>query len=920
MMNELTLTCQDEQRRYEVRRQGSNGLDYLEVWDDQDQRTLQLYFLGKAPQNLTAAHIRISGGRRITGIQVVDIRRCPETDPELDDCLIITVDKRGDFSTYTLCLVDLDENGRPTNNPFPGIDPRYACLTFSFKVGCPSDLDCRDTAVCLPTPLEEPDINYLAKDYTTFRQLILDRLALLMPDWQERHVPDIGIALVELLAYTGDYLSYYQDAIATEAYIDTARQRISVRRHARLVDYHMHEGCNARAWVCIHTDTDVELDPEGVSFVTGFNNLLPEGQRVLTWDDLRRIPPDRYEVFEPLVPDATQPVLLYQAHNRMRFYTWGDAECCLPQGATSATLVDGQGSLAEDKNEPSTQTADPKAERTVWEYQRALHLQPGDILIFEEVIGPQTGNPADTDPTRRQAVRLTKVEPALDHLYHQPVLEITWAEEDALRFPLCISGVGPAPECQLLTDISVACGNVILVDHGQRTGPQNLGCVPLERTEVTCDLRCNGSARPSLPILIPGRFHPQLPQTPLTFSQPLWANAPASQLGHQDPRQALPWIRLTSFLDPACAPALPAPPPSPGPPGDDAPGDDEKSDADLRQTNTAVTADTPQTHAPCAPDQEVQWPQEWQAVTDLLGSQAVDYHYVVEIDDNRRAHLRFGDGELGAMPAAHHRFCATYRVGNGPSGNVGAETITHIIFDQLVEGLTLQPRNPLPAQGGTAPETVAETKRFAPHAFRRRLERAITPEDYAHIVMRDFPHKVQRAAAVLRWMGSWYEVLVAVDPRHTEEASPALLGEIAAHLYAYRRIGHDLKVQPAIYVPLDIALEVCVRPGFLRGHVKAALLALFSNRRLPDGRFGFFHPDNLSFAEGIFLSKLVAAAQAVPGVEHVGVSKLQRLFAGPNHEIENGVLPLGPLEVARLDHDPNFPENGRLTLNLRGGR
>ena len=85
-----------------------------------------------------------------------------------------------------------------------------------------------------------------------------------MPDWTERHVPDLGIALVELLAYTGDYLSYYQDAVATEAYLDTARQRISVRRHARLVDYYLHEGCNARAWVCIETDSDFALDPADV--------------------------------------------------------------------------------------------------------------------------------------------------------------------------------------------------------------------------------------------------------------------------------------------------------------------------------------------------------------------------------------------------------------------------------------------------------------------------------------------------------------------------------------------------------------------------------------------------------------------------------------------------------------------------------
>ncbi|MFY9570871.1 MAG: putative baseplate assembly protein, partial [Blastocatellia bacterium] len=95
---------------------------------------------------------------------------------------------------------------------------------------------------------------------------------------------------------------------------------------------------------------------------------------------------------------------------------------------------------------------------------------------------------------------------------------------------------------------------------------------------------------------------------------------------------------------------------------------------------------------------------------------------------------------------------------------------------------------------------------------------------------------------------------------------------------------------------------------------------LFSNRLLADGRRGLFHPDNLSFGEGIYMSKLVAAAQAVTGVESVRVTRLQRLFETPNHEIEFGLLTLGPLEVARLDNDPNFPENGRLEINVRGGR
>ncbi|MCL4266870.1 MAG: putative baseplate assembly protein [Anaerolineae bacterium] len=901
-MNELTLTCQGEQRRHAVRRADFNGLDYLEV--SEDQRRLTLFFLGQIPADLTPAHFQISGGRRITNIQVVALDLCDQPDPTVDDCLILSVDRPGDFSTYRLCVVELGEDGRPTGRPYPNFDPRYACLEFSFKINCPSDLDCHQVDSCPPEPVIEPEINYLAKDYASFRQLILDRLALLMPDWQERHVPDLGIALVELLAYTGDYLSYYQDAVATEAYLDTARRRISVRRHARLVDYPMHEGCNARAWLYLEVDGHPQLDPDDVLFSTGLAEARALDSPIIAWDDLRPIPSGAYELFAPLVPrvprryraarlhqrwriepvdDPTPPILLYENHNRIHFYTWGDQDCCLPQGATSATLYDGRAIEVEPEIDVK-QTAKPRkgrgkaAEEPAAEepaakeiiYQRDLDaLKPGDFLLFEEVIGPKTGNPADADPHHRHVVRLKTLERTVDELYQQPLLEITWEEADALPFPLCISTPGRPPDCQPQPNISVARGNIILVDHGRPTANEDLGCVPLQTTTADCEC-----GRLSDVQYISGRFRPHLHRGPLVFNQPLPANGPATALLRQEPHQATPAILLVSFADPVC--------------------EDDHTDVDQLSANL------------------------WAAQPDLLHSAANSWHFVAEVAEDGRATLRFGDGELGRQPAANNRFLATYRIGSGPAGNVGVEAISHLVYRQIkVDGIRLV-RNPLPAHGGVAPEPLNEVKLFAPHAFRQRLERAITAEDYAAIVMRDFP-QVQRAAATLRWTGGWYEVLVAVDARGQAQAEPSLLDKIASHLHRYRRIGHEVVVQWAQQVSLEITLHVCILPNYLRGHVKAALLDRFG-RRQGHGRPGFFHPDNLSFGEGITLSSLVAAAQAVPGVEGVTVKTLQRLGEPSRQAIEDGVLPLGPLEVARLDNDPNVPENGRLTLELEGGR
>src|SRR5205085_4040666 len=116
-------------------------------------------------------------------------------------------------------------------------------------------VDCVPGQPAVPAPRPAPVIDYTARDYQSIRRALLERMALTVPRWVERHVPDLVVTLVELLAYTGDQLHYFLDAVATEAYLDTARRRVSVRRHARLVDYPMHDGCNARTWICITVKT-----------------------------------------------------------------------------------------------------------------------------------------------------------------------------------------------------------------------------------------------------------------------------------------------------------------------------------------------------------------------------------------------------------------------------------------------------------------------------------------------------------------------------------------------------------------------------------------------------------------------------------------------------------------------------------------
>lgn len=908
------LRCRTEQRRQLVReREGWNGLDFVEVSDD--QRELRVYFLGKAPAVITAANVLILGGRRITDIQVTGIEIERDTNPDSDDYMRVFVDKYGDFSPYQLVLAELDSaTGRPVYDdqgtgreprPLAGFDPRYYRVAFSFKAGCPSDLDCRPPPACAPEPRPTPDINYLAKDYTSFRQLILDRLALTMPHWRERHVPDLGIALVELLAYVGDHLSYYQDAVATEAYLDTARRRVSVRRHARLVDYQLHEGCNARALVALEVDGDYpDLVADDFYLITASagsqSNSYPTAltaqqlaqslnSQSLNSQSLNSQPFNAHSVnplvFEPLVSDPTQKIPLYLAHNAIRFYTWGDSQCCIAKGATSATLVDpGVASPPEAEPNDSCQIDNaptPTSTPNAGDYK--LQLRPCDLLIIEEVKGPATGHPGDADPNHRQAVRLTRAERGQDQLTGQLIWEVEWAGEDALEFSLCLSAIN-REDCAPIEDVSLVRGNLVLVDHGRRE-EEELPPVPGKLQQPDCTDHC----LPPIPQWVPKRYQANLRAGDLSFSQPLppckrrHCNhthvTPARELLVQDPRAALPVITLAD-------------------------------------TRNAV----------------------WTPKLDLLACDSDDRHFVVEVEEDRHVQLRFGNGDGGRLPLPDTRFSARYRVGNGNRGNVGADAISHIVFrNSLPNGLGIvRVRNPLPASGGTDPEPMGEAKLYAPQAFQKVRKRAITPADYVAIVERDFASRVQRAAAQLHWTGSRYEMWIAIDPltssrsiypdtdTHTNNADPDLLTEIHCHLRRYRRIGHDLVVDYARYVPVDLALQVCVQPGYVRGQVKAVLLDAFSERRLtaaPGGiTTGFFHPDNLSFGTGVQLSELVARAQSVEGVMAVTALRLERQFEGPNGELENGILPLGPFEIALLRQDPNYPEQGKFTVNMRGGR
>jgi hypothetical protein len=122
-----------------------------------------------------------------------------------------------------------------------------------------------------------------------------------------------------------------------------------------------------------------------------------------------------------------------------------------------------------------------------------------------------------------------------------------------------------------------------------------------------------------------------------------------------------------------------------------------------------------------------------------------------------------------------------------------------------------------------------------------------------------------------------------------------------------------------VYVPLDIVLSVCVKPGYFKSDVKETLLNVFSNYEWGPGEKGFFHPDNFTFAQPVYLGRMYETAMKVEGVAYVEVTRFHRWGKAPNNEMNLGLLRTAGVEIVRLDNDPDFPENGKIEFEMKGG-
>jgi hypothetical protein len=353
--------------------------------------------------------------------------------------LSLRIEPVGDYSTYTLELVwDASR-----------IDPFFSTLGFKFRPGCFTN-DCAPSLPGRP-PAPGPVIDYLAKDYDSFRHTLMTAMAERVPGWQSTSEADHDQVLIDLFAAAADELSDFQDRVLNEPYLATTRKRVSLARHARLVDYHLHEGNQASTWLAVKviaglapvtfgdpTLGDPTLVDQELVVWTGTNAALPES--VFFASRQRRLKKGQGQRLDPLL-------------NRLRLHTWSNAQPALRAGSTSADLVPTVAGAAQ-----------PEADAL-----RDL-VRKGEVreLLIAEQLNPLTGNLPGRSRAKRQLLRLQSG-PAAAQTIHDPVtntwlVRVHWRSEDALRFDYSFTTFcGGTP----VENISMFFGNLVPVYEGR---------------------------------------------------------------------------------------------------------------------------------------------------------------------------------------------------------------------------------------------------------------------------------------------------------------------------------------------------------------------------------------------------------------------------------------------------------------------
>ena len=250
--------------------------------------------------------------------------------------------------------------------------------------------------------------------------------------------------------------------------------------------------------------------------------------------------------------------------------------------------------------------------------------------------------------------------------------------------------------------------------------------------------------------------------------------------------------------------------------------------------------------------------------------------------------LTFGDGVRGRLPTPGTSFVVTYRTGGGGNGNIARGTLNTTIkcFNNGVTPVDATLSNTTKGSGGTAAESVAHAKRYAPYFFRTQY-RAVTGEDY-NVLANSFVGTggtTAKAMASLRTNGAAANVidlfvLSKASDTQLERASVAMKKELLDYFQNYKMLTDDIVISDGVVRTLDLVATL-----FIDKSNKRFIESI--QQKAADKLLEFFNVDNLAFGQKISMADVNNFMLTVPEIRFFKVDNLpEDIFVNFNEIVQ----------------------------------
>jgi hypothetical protein len=713
--------------------------------------------------------------------------------------------------------------------------------------------------------------------FATFRHAMLRALPTqpALAEWRARGDQDLGVMLLEMWAYVCDVVAFYDETIAHESYLRTARLTPSVRKLVALLGYRPRPAVAARARLAVAAGGRLPLVlPAGTAFRS--SSFGSEPPQVFELDADTRVHPllngwSLAPVRPATIAAGTTQLWLapdsakVQRGDRLLLLTTGESS---PPVFTAQAVTAITGSDGHKYKQVALSAAIPSARPVA---TTRLLRPTASVAIWS--------NPSDTTTpltATATSIVLSTVVPQIKAntwvIATGPLgasaLLVTSALQSTRRLAAGTSyGSGSSAVTSPVISVSVT---VLTVSPHW---PASVG-TDAAQSSIEYNLQDAGIlTMPVKPRIAPGDPLHLVPpiEAPPDGSQPgafLIADADGSSLelsgGVDFTARTLNPAQGSGFGAPLDPPATVYANVAAVTRGETVPsevlgtGDGSIANQTFKLKKKPLTYISAPTGADASGVQSTLtiWVRDiaWREVPSLFGVAPDAQIYVVRQDDDGESWVTFGDGVRGARLPTGASVVARYRFGGGaaspPAGGI-------IQLARPVKGLTAV-RNPVPAAGGADREPASQVRVYAPRSA-LLFGRAVSIKDMEALAAGQ--PGVQAVQAQWAWDAQMQQPGVQIW-----YIGPAgIAAALTQSLRSATAPSTPITASPAAAIPATLVVDLRVDRRYQIALVQAAVIA-----RLTAAGTGLLSPEQIGIGAPLFRSRILAEALAVEGASTLG--------------------------------------------------